>query len=115
MSTSTLSSLNDDQVHLVLKMLRVNRSNEFKEIAQEIGVETRENWEQIVLRFSLEINGCFVKWQNDENIKNNVRSCFIIMQKLAKGHKVSHAIKILDLTNKITENFETIFKKMERM
>lgn len=112
MSTSTLTSLNSKQVHLALEMLRVNRSNEFKEIAQEIGVETRKNWEQIVLRFSLEINGCFVKWQDDENIKNNVRSCFIIMQKLAKGRRVSHAIRILDLTNKITEDFETIFKRM---
>ncbi|MDH3656898.1 MAG: hypothetical protein OEM77_02025 [Nitrosopumilus sp.] len=114
MSTSTLSSLNNKQVQLALEMLRVNRRNEFKEIAQEIGVETRKNWEQIVLRFSLEINSCFVKWQDNENIKNNVRSCFIIMQKLVKDHKVSHAIKILDLTNKITEDFETIFKKMGR-
>jgi len=115
MSTSTFTSLNSEQVHLALEILRANRRNEFKEIAQEIGVETRKNWEQIVLRFSLEINGCFVKWQDDENIKNNVRSCFIIMQKLAKGRKVSHAIKILDLTNKITEDFETVFKKMGEM
>ena len=111
MSASTFPSLNNEQLHLALEMLRVNRSNEFK-VAREIGVETRKNWEQIVLRFSLEINGCFVKWQDNENIKKNVLSCFIIMQKLVKGRKVSHAIKILDLTNKITEDFETIFKKL---
>lgn len=69
MSTSTFPSLNNEQLHLALEMLRVNRSNEFKEVAREIGVETRKNWEQIVLRFSLEINGCFVKWQDNENIK----------------------------------------------
>ena len=115
MSTSTFTSLNNEQLHLALEMLHVNRNNEFKEIAREIGVETRKNWEQIVLRFSLEINGCFVKCQDNENIEKNVLSCFIIMQKLAKGRKVSHAIKILDLTNKITEDFETIFKKLGGM
>ena len=42
MSTSTLSSLNNEQVHLALEMLRVNRSSEFKVIAQEIGAETKK-------------------------------------------------------------------------
>ena len=36
-----------------LELLLRNRGNEFKELAQALNFPTTENWEQIILQFSL--------------------------------------------------------------
>jgi len=45
-----------------LELLLRNRSNEFKELAQALNFTTSKNWEQILLQFTLQLNGCFVRW-----------------------------------------------------
>ena len=95
-----------------LEILLKSRSNEFKELAQALNFSTTGNWEQTILQFSLHLNGCFVKWQDEENTATNqqVYECFNIMRKLSKNKKVTDITKLLDITNKITEEFEIIMK-----
>ena len=95
-----------------LELLLRNRSNEFNELAQALNLPTTGNWEQIVLQFSLQLNGCFVKWQDEKNVATNeeVYSCFNLMRKLSKTQKITEVSKLLDVTNKITEDFEIIKK-----
>jgi len=97
-----------------LELLLRNRGNEFKELALALNFPTTENWEQIILQFSLQLNGCFVRGQDEENTttKPEVYKCFNLMRILSKNHKVTDLMKLLDTTNKITEDFEIIRKEM---
>jgi len=97
-----------------LELLLRNRGNEFKELAQALNFPTTENWEQIILQFSLQLNGCFVRWQGEGNTTTNpeVYKCFNLMRILSKNQKVTEVMKLLDNANKITEDFEIIRKEI---
>jgi len=97
-----------------LELLLRNRGNEFKELAQALNFPTTENWEQIILQFSLQLNGCYVRWQDEGNTatKPEVYKCFNLMRILSKNQKVTDVMKLLDTANKITEDFEIIRKEI---
>jgi len=98
-----------------LELLLKNRSNEFAELAHALNFPITENWEQTILQFSLQLNGCFVRWVDKENTATipEVYKCFNLMRKLGKNQKVTDVMKLLDITNKISEDFEIIQKEMD--
>ena len=100
-----------------LHMLLIDRSNEFRELAKGIGFPTTEkNWQDIILRFSLDFVECFKMWsrKNSDYDHNEIHRCMSIMQQLASGK--SNINQLTDLQNTaylISEDFKAIYKRME--
>ena len=63
--------MNTNNQKKALELLLRNRSNEFKELTQALNFTTSKNWEQILLQFTLQLNGCFVRWQDEGNVATN--------------------------------------------
>ncbi len=72
-----------------LRMLLINRSNEFREIAYAMGypIHIDKEWEEFILRFCLEFDGCFKMWSSgeDQNAHNQIHKCMIMMRQIARG------------------------------
>ncbi|MEX0763730.1 MAG: hypothetical protein WEC35_05580 [Nitrosopumilaceae archaeon] len=100
-----------------LQMLLIDRSNEFRELAKGIGFPTTEkNWQEIILRFSLDFVECFKTWSGKNSVfdHNEIHRCMSIMQQLARGK--SSINQLTDLQNTawlISEDFKAIYKRME--
>ena len=100
-----------------LQMLLIDRSNEFRELAKGIGFPTtQKNWQEIILRFSLDFVECFKVWSgtNSSFDHNEIHRCMLIMQQLAKGK--SSINQLTDLQNTawlISEDFKAIYKRIE--
>ncbi len=104
-----------------LDMLLVDRSNEFKELANGMGIPTTsKNWELIILQFCLEFNDCFqlltkVDGPNDstEDSHNKIHQCLTLIRQIARGK--TNMIEITHLQNiayTLAEEFKTIYKRL---
>jgi len=99
-----------------LAMLLIGRQNEFHEIANAIGYSTRyDNWEEFVLRFSLEFNDCFIMWSEGKNVNdhNSIHKCMTVMSQIA--HNKSNMTQITKLQNiayRIACDFKVIYDKL---
>jgi hypothetical protein len=87
------------RVRETLNQLLRDRRNEFRELAEAIGIpRTTDDWEAIILKFCLDFEDCFKTWTNGEepdSIKNN--KCMTIMREISKGKK--HIHEIMNLQN----------------
>ncbi len=73
-----------------LDLLLVDRNNEFRELADIIGIpKTVPGWECIILKFCLDFRDCFVMWSNkDKDLDHNtVHKSMTLIRQLAKGRK----------------------------
>jgi len=104
-----------------LDMLLVDRKNEFKELANGMRIPTTAtNWEQIILKFCLEFNSCFlmltkVDGPNDatEDSHNKIHQCMTLFRQIARGK--SNMIEITHLQNlayTLAEEFKTVYKRL---
>lgn len=104
-----------------LDMLLIDRTNEFKELAVGMGIPTSSNnWEQIILKFCLDFNGCFyimtrTDGPNDmtEYSHNEIHQCLTLMRQIARGK--TNMIEFTHLQNlayTLAEEFKTIYKRL---
>lgn len=103
-----------------LEMLLIDRSNEFKELANGIGIPTSaENWEQIILKFCLDFNDCFyyITKPEDPNdsteTHNRIHQCMTLIRQIAR--EKTNMIEITHLQNlsyTLAEEFKTIYQRL---
>jgi len=104
------------KAHQALKMLLIDRSNEFRVLAQGIGYPTNtKDWELIVLNFSLDFIECFNVWSDEAQPDHNqIHKCMTQMRQMARGK--SNMTEVTHLQNTaylIAEDFKSIYKRME--
>jgi hypothetical protein len=105
-----------------LEMLLIDRRNEFKELANGMGIPTNStNWEHIILKFCLDFNQCFkevittVEGTNDANetTHNKIHQCLTLLRQIARGKtnmiEVSH---LQNLAYSLAEEYKTIYKRL---
>ena len=99
-----------------LKMLLIDRSNEFRELAKGIGFPTKEkNWEDIILRFSLDFVECFKMWSGqNSNDHISIHKCDLIMRQLANGkYNINQLTELQNTAFLVSEDFKAIYKRIE--
>lgn len=114
--SSALDNYDLTKAHKALKMLLIDRSNEFRTLAQGIGYPTNtKDWELIVLNFSLDFVECFNIWSDEAPPDHNqIHKCMTQMRQLARGK--SNMTEVTHLENTaylIAEDFKSIYKRME--
>jgi hypothetical protein len=94
-----IDGYDERRVRETLNQLLRDRKNEFRELAESIGIpRTSDDWEVIILKFCLDFEDCFKIWTDSEepsSIKN--AKCMTIMRGIAKGKK--NFIEIINLEN----------------
>lgn len=77
------------KVRKTLDLLLRDRRNEFRELADSIGIpRTTDDWEVIILKFCLDFEDCFKIWTDNEepnSIKN--AKCMTIMREIGRQKK----------------------------
>ena len=114
--SSALDNYDLTKAHKALKMLLIDRSNEFRTLASGIGYPTNtKDWELIVLNFSLDFIECFNIWSDEAPPDHNqIHKCMTQMRQLARGK--SNMTEVTHLENAaylIAEDFKSIYKRME--
>lgn len=95
-----------------LEILLNNRANEFREIADAVGIRTdKPNWKNTVLQFSLQFHNCLKGWGDDHEVNNDeIHQCHNIMRQISRKKGISKMLQLLYVINKIAEDFQTISK-----
>ena len=101
-----------------LKMLLADKSNEFREIATNIGYPTdSENWEFIILNFCLDFSHSFMIWTDlgmpcDHNA---VHKSMTQMRQLARGKtNMTEVTKLQNIAFRIAEDFKSICMRIDK-
>ena len=115
--SSALDKYDAKKVGKALKMLLLDRSNEFRELARGVGYPTHgKNWELVILNFCLDFSDCFSTWSDKETPSDHmqVHKCNTMMRQIALGKtnmtEVSHLQNTAYL---IAEDFKSIYKRIE--
>lgn len=104
-----------------LDMLLIDRGNEFKELANGMGIPTTsKNWEQIILKFCLDFNDCFyvitrTEGPNDpmEDSHNKIHQCMTLIRQIARGKtSMIELTHLQNLAYTLAEEFKTIYKRL---
>ena len=106
-----------------LDMLLIDRRNEFRELANAMGIPSSSNdWEEIILKFCIDFSDIFkkvlidTKGPNDHNSDDHtlIHQCVSLMHQIARGK--SSMIEITHLQNiayTLAQEFYTIYKRIE--
>ncbi|MFB5630762.1 MAG: hypothetical protein ACE5RN_04165 [Nitrosopumilaceae archaeon] len=99
-----------------LKLLLNDRHNEFRELADIIGIpKTTLGWEFIILKFCLDFRDCFVAWsQKDKDLDHNtVHKSMTLIRQLAKGRKTMTDLAHLEnLAYTLAEEFRAVYNRL---
>ena len=101
-----------------LKMLLADKSNEFREIANNIGYPTdAENWELVILNFCLDFSQSFTIW-TDLSVPcdhNAVHKSMTQMRQLARGKtNMTEVTKLQNIAFRIAEDFKSICMRIDK-
>jgi hypothetical protein len=88
-----------------------NRSNEIKQIADNIAYLAADGWEEKVVLFCLHIDMCFEDLTRTEVEDNEVHKCMNLMQRLAKNKSLNEVQKIQKLAYDIAQEFKLIYEE----
>ncbi|HEY4680979.1 MAG TPA: hypothetical protein VIH04_06920 [Nitrosarchaeum sp.] len=108
-----IEGYDEKRVRETLNLLLRDRKNEFREVADTIGIpKTSEDWEAIILKFCLDFEECFKIWTDEiepDALKNT--KCMTIMRGIAKGKKnISEVFHIQDIAYTICKDFHETYK-----
>lgn len=112
---SLIEDFDERKVREALSLLLRDRKNEFRELAEAIGIPlTSKDWEVIVLRFCLDFEDCFKTWTDDEQPDPlQERKCMTIMRQIGKGKKyISQIIHLQDIAFTIYTEFHQTYKRI---
>lgn len=114
--SSALDNYDLRKAHQALKMLLIDRSNEFRIFALGIGYPTNtKDWELIVLNFCLDYIECFHTWTaEDSPDHHHIHKCMTQIRQMARGKTTMTEVTHLQNTAYlIAEDFKSIYKRME--
>ena len=114
--SSALDNYDLKKAHKSLKMLLIDRSNEFRILANGIGYPTNtENWELIILNFCLDFIECFNAMSGEMNPDHNqIHKCMTLMRQMSRGKSnMTEVTHIENTAYLIAEDFKAIYKRME--
>ena len=99
-----------------LDLLLVDRNNEFRELADVIGIpKTTQGWECIILKFCLDFRDCFVAWskKDTELDHNTIHKSLTLIRQLAKGKKsMTDLAHWENLSYTIAEEYSAVYKRL---
>jgi 5,10-methenyltetrahydromethanopterin hydrogenase len=99
-----------------LELLLTDRNNEFKELANIIGIpKTASRWECIILKFCLDYRDCFVAWSEaDKDLDHNmVHKSMTLIRQLAKGRKnMTELAHWENLAYTLAEEYSEVYKRL---
>ena len=113
--SDALEKYNLEKAQKALKMLLIDRSNEFRELAQGIGhaIDTLD-WEWSILNFSLDFVECFKTLSDDTPPDDQIHKCMIQMRQIARGKSnMTEVMHFQNIAYLIAEDFKSIYKRME--
>jgi len=97
-------------------MLLADKSNEFREIANNIGYPTNsKNWESVILNFCLDFSHSFMIWRDWSTPydHNAVHKSMTQMRQLARGKTtMTEVTKLQNIAFRIAEDFKSICTRM---
>ena len=72
--SSALDKYDTKKADKALKMLLIDRSNEFRELANGIGYPVHgKNWELVILNFCLDFSDCFKSWADKDTSSDQMQ------------------------------------------
>lgn len=99
-----------------LERLLVNRSNEFREMALAMGYPVNQpGWEEFILRFCLEFDGCFKMWSDEEDKSdhNMVHKCNTMMRQISIGRQnMTEVTKLQNTAYRIADDFKILYHRL---
>jgi hypothetical protein len=99
-----------------LDLLLVDRNNEFRELADVIGIpRTTPGWEFIILKFCLDFRDCFVAWSTkDEELDHNtIHKSMTLIRQLAKGRtNMTELAHWENLAYTLAEEYSAVYKRL---
>ena len=103
------------RVRETLNQLLRDRKNEFRELADAIGIpSTADDWEAIILKFCLDFEECFKIWtdgKEPDSVKN--AKCMTIMREISREKKHIHEITHLqDIAYTLYTEFHQTYKRI---
>ena len=106
----------DDKVSkTALDMLLIDRKNEFRELANVIGIpRTAPNWEKIILKFCLDLDDCFKSWSNVkwDGDHNTIHKSMTLIRQLAKGRStMNELVHLLNIGYTLAQEFKAVYKR----
>ena len=115
--SSPLGNYDKKSAEKALKMLLVDRSNEFRELARGMGYPTNtKDWETIILNFCLDFDDCFKIW-SDMSIPsdhNQVHKCMTQMRQIAMGKSsMVEVTKLQNIAYTLAEEFKSIYRRLK--
>ena len=114
--SSPLGNYDKKSAEKALKMLLVDRSNEFRELAHGIGYPTTTKyWEKIVLNFCLDFNDCFKVWSDIDTPSdhNQIHKCMTQMRQMARNKSnMTEVTNLQNIAYAIAEDFKSIYKRL---
>lgn len=115
--SSALDNYDSKKADKALKMLLIDRSNEFRELAHGIGYPiTGKNWELIMLNFCLDYNDCFNSWTDKNTAADHmqVHKCNTMMRQIGLGKtNMTEVTHLQNVAYRIAEDFKSIYKRIE--
>ena len=115
--SSALDNYDSKKADKALKMLLIDRSNEFRELAHGIGYPTTgKNWELIILNFCLDYSDCFKSWTDKNTSADHmqVHKCNTMMRQIGLGKpNMTEVTHLQNVAYRIAEDFKSIYKRME--
>lgn len=105
-----------------LNLLLETRENEFKELANGMGIPTTgEIWKYIILKFCLDFTVCFhamksVEGPNDMTVDshNRIHQCMTLLRQIAHGRtSMIEFTHLQNLAYSLAEEFKTIYKRLQ--
>ena len=100
-----------------LKMLFVDKSNEFRELAHGIGYPTaNKDWELIILNFCLDFDDCFKVWSSKDVTADHmqVHKCNTMMRQIGLGKSnMTEVTHLENIAYRLAEDFKAIYKRIE--
>jgi len=112
---SLIEDFDERKVRETLNLLLRDRKNEFRELADAIGIpRTSKDWEVIILKFCLDFEECFKTWTDDKQPDPlQERKCMTIMREIGKGKKYIHeVIHLQDIAYTLYTEFHQTYKRV---
>ena len=99
-----------------LDLLLVDRNNEFRELADIIGIpRSSKGWEGIILKFCLDFRDCFVSWsEKDKDLDHNtVHKSMTLIRQLAKGRTTMTELAHWEnLAYTLAEEYSAVYRRL---
>ncbi len=115
--SSALDNYDSKKAEKSIKMLLIDKSNEFRELAKGIGYPTtNKDWEKIILNFCLDFDDCFKVWTNKNSEPDHVQvhKCNTMMRQIGLGKSnMTEVTHLENIAYGIAEDFKAIYKRIE--